>query len=214
MKHPERRFEGLDWPFNALTMVGLKRLENLQECVEGVIADGVPGDLIETGVWRGGAGILMRALLHVHGVTDRRVWLADSFAGLPPPSPDYPADAGLKFHEEDHLAVSLDKVKENFAKYGMLDEQVCFLEGWFSDTLPTVRDRTWSIVRLDGDMYESTIVALENLYPGLSPGGFLIVDDYGKVAQCRQAVDDYRAEHGIEAERHDIDGAGMYWRKD
>ena len=79
------RTDGRDWPACAHTMVGLKRLDNLQFCVEDVLTRGVPGDLMETGVWRGGATILMRAILKVHGVTDRCVWAADSFEGLPPP---------------------------------------------------------------------------------------------------------------------------------
>ena len=77
------RVEGRDWPARAHTMIGLKRLANVRECVERVLADNVPGDLIETGVWRGGTTIFMRAILKVHGVTDRLVWVADSFAGLP-----------------------------------------------------------------------------------------------------------------------------------
>jgi O-methyltransferase len=208
-----RRLRGRDWPFNAVTMSGLYRLENVQACVEDVIAKGVPGDLIETGVWRGGTAIFMRALLRAHDVTDRSVWLADSFAGLPAPNPDYPADAGSDAHEQPLLAVPLERVRRNFAKYDLLDDQVKFLEGWFSDTLPTLRDRTWSVVRLDGDLYESTIVALDNLYAGLSPGGYLIVDDYGTVAACRQAVEDFRARHAITEELHDIDGTGVFWQK-
>ncbi len=72
------RMEGRDWPLLGHTMIGIKRLDNLQFCVERVLADDVPGDLIETGVWRGGATIFMRAILKAHGVTDRRVWVADS----------------------------------------------------------------------------------------------------------------------------------------
>src|SRR6266536_5465403 len=89
----QRRAEGRDWPVLGHTMVGLKRLDNLQFCVESALAKGIPGDLIETGVWRGGATIFMRAVLKVHGVTDRMVWVADSFEGLPPPNTTkYPRD--------------------------------------------------------------------------------------------------------------------------
>src|ERR1700723_3522684 len=71
------RAEGRDWPTRAHTMIGLKRLANVRECVENALADGIPGDLIESGVWRGGTTIFMRAILKVHGVTDRLVWVAD-----------------------------------------------------------------------------------------------------------------------------------------
>ena len=90
------RVEGRDWPDQAHTMIGLQRLDNLHFCVEDALARGVPGDLMETGVWRGGAAILMRAILKVNGVTDRLVWAADSFEGLPPPDPaKYPLDTNL-----------------------------------------------------------------------------------------------------------------------
>jgi O-methyltransferase len=211
--HERRRAEGKDWPLFGQTMVGFDRLDNLRSCVETVIAEGVPGDLIETGVWRGGASIYMRGILEVHGVRDRTVWVADSFEGLPSPNPaENPADAGANWHTADHLAVSLEDVKENFRRYELLDDQVRFLEGWFKDTLPTVRDRTWSVVRLDGDMYESTMDGLTNLYQGLSPGGFLIVDDY-QIEACRRAVDDFRKAQHIEEPLVEIDWTGVYWRR-
>jgi O-methyltransferase len=209
----EVREEGKDWPLFAQTMVGMKRLDNLRHCVETVIADDIPGDLIETGVWRGGSSIFMRGVLRAHGVTDRKVVACDSFEGLPRPDAAlYPADAGAHWHIGDHLAVSLDEVQDNFRRYDLLDDQVEFLKGWFRDTLPGVRDRTWAIARLDGDMYESTMDALNNLYDGLSPGGFLIVDDYA-IEACRQAVDDFRGARGIEEQIEKIDWTGVYWRR-
>ncbi len=212
----ERRETGADWPANAVTMVGLRRLDNLQDCVETLVREGVEGDLIETGVWRGGASILMRATLATLGVENRTIWLADSFEGLPRASPDeYPADAGTDFHYEfDFLAVSEDEVRAAFERYGLLDERVRFLRGFFSDSLPPLRGQNrWSLLRLDGDMYGSTIVALESLYPDLSPGGFIVIDDYGGIPQCRQAVEDFRAANGIDEEIHEIDWTGVYWRR-
>jgi len=211
---PELRRTGRDWPADAESMIGQKRMENLQTCVTDVLRRGVPGDLIETGVWRGGSVIFMRAVLAAYGDPDRRVWVADSFAGLPPPDPRYAADAGDVFHGYDVLAVSLDEVKANFARYGLLDDRVRFLPGWFKDTLPVAPLERLAVARLDGDMYESTMDALRPLYPKLSVGGYLIVDDYGTVPGCRQAVDEYRAEHGITEPIVDIDGWGVYWRRE
>jgi O-methyltransferase len=211
---PASRTEGKDWPPLALTMIGFKRLDNLQFCVERVLADGVPGDLIETGVWRGGATILMRAILMANDVTDRRVWVADSFQGLPrPDAHKFPADAGDQHHQFTPLAVSLEQVKANFQRYGLLDDQVCFLKGWFRDTLPTAPIEKLAVIRLDGDMYESTMDGLVNLYPKLSPGGYLIVDDYGAVPACKQAVHDYRGKHGINETIHTVDWTGVYWQR-
>ena len=212
---PKLREIGMDWPSRAESMIGLRRMDNIQYCVETVVADGVPGDLIETGVWRGGAVIFMRGVLQALGDTTRTVWAADSFEGLPAPNVAvYAADAGDRLHELGGLAVGVDQVKNNFRRYGLLDDQVKFLVGWFKDTLPTAPIEQLSVIRLDGDMYESTIQAIEALYPKLSPGGFCIVDDFGSfVDQAQRAVHDYRAQHGITDEIIDIDGSGAYWRK-
>lgn len=211
---PKLRAEGRDWPADAESMIGQRRMENLQMCVTDVIQRGVLGDFIETGVWRGGSVIFMRAALAAYGDPSRNVWVADSFQGLPPPDPRYSADAGDVFHGFDVLAVSLEHVKANFARYGLLDDRVKFLKGWFKDTLATAPIQQLAVARLDGDMYESTMDALRPLYPKLSVGGYLIVDDYGVVPGCKQAVDEYRAEHGITEPIVDIDGWGVYWRRE
>ena len=210
----EEKYLGLIWPTRAHTMIGMPRLENLQECIEQVLKDGVAGDLIETGVWRGGAAIFMRGVLKAHGVTDRTVWAADSFEGLPPPDyARYPREAAGDFSKQEALAVSLEEVRSNFARYGLLDDQVRFLKGWFRDTLPNAPIERLAIARLDGDLYESTIGALVALYPKLSPGGFVIIDDYNAFESCNIAVIDYRTEHGISTPLTLIPGAGAFWRK-
>ncbi|MCI0391356.1 MAG: TylF/MycF family methyltransferase [Acidobacteria bacterium] len=211
---PRRRTEGLDWPPTGHTMIGLKRLDNLQACVEDALANNVPGDLIETGVWRGGATIFMRAILKAYGVTDRVVWVADSFEGLPAPNhKEYPDDFGSLYHFLPELSVSLEQVQDNFERYGLLDDQARFLKGWFKDTLPTAPIERLAVVRMDGDMYQSTMEALVNLYPKLSIGGYLIVDDYGLLPPCRRAVEDYRRTHGITEEIIPIDSTGVYWQR-
>jgi O-methyltransferase len=198
----------------AETMIGLRRLQNIRTCVTDAIARGVPGDLIETGVWRGGATIFMRGILKALGDAERRVWVADSFAGLPPPdAARWPADAGDSHWTRPHLAVGAAEVRRNFERYGLLDDQVQFLEGYFEDTLEVAPIDRLAVLRLDGDMYGSTMVTLRALYPKLSAGGYVIVDDYGALLSCRQAVEDYRAEHGIEDPIEAIDWTGVYWRK-
>lgn len=206
---------GLDWPAEAETMIGMERLTSLQHCVETVLEDDVPGDLIECGVWRGGACILMRAVLAAYGDHSRTVWVADSFQGVPRSDPaNYMADKGIRADfAAGILGVSQEQVKANFERYGLLDERVQFLPGWFKDTLHSAPVERISVLRLDGDLYESTIQALEALYPRLSTGGFCIVDDFLAVKACQQAVLDYRAQHGIAAEIVDIDGTGVLWRK-
>ena len=205
---------GMDWPLRAHSMIGQKRMLQLQRAAESVIDRGVPGDFIETGVWRGGASIMLRAVLKAWDVTDRRVWVADSFAGLPSPDPErYPADRGDMLYGYPALAVSIEEVRANFARYDLLDEQVVFLKGWFRDTLPTAPITEIAILRLDGDLYESTMDALCALYDKVSAGGFVIVDDYGALANCRAAVTDFRRERGIDDRIHDIDGTGVFWQR-
>ena len=209
----EQREQGAVMPLQAHTMIGMRRLDNLQACVEEVLAKGVPGDLIETGVWRGGACILMRAVLAAHGVGDRRVFVADSFRGLPPPDASkFPKDAGDRHHEQRFLAVSRQDVERNFRLYRLLDDQVVFLEGWFKDTLPNVPSDRFSVIRLDGDMYQSTMEALTHLYPKLSSGGYCIIDDYD-IRGCREAVDDYRTRNCVSEAIQPVDGHGVFWRK-
>ena len=207
------RESGLDWPKVAHTMVGLRRLENLRDLAQAAIDANIPGDFIEAGVWRGGCCILMRGVLKANGVTDRKVYAADSFGGLPPPSPRFVQDAGHDYSQIEALAVSVDEVRSNFARYGLLDDQVAFVEGLFQDTLPALAAGPFALLRIDGDLYESTYVALENLYPKLSPGGFVVIDDYGGMPPCRQAVEDYRAKAGIDAPLSEIDWTGVFWQK-
>jgi O-methyltransferase len=194
-------------------MIGRKRLNNIQECIETVLTKGVEGDFIETGVWRGGTCIFMRAILAAYGVEDRKVFVADSFEGLPKPSPDeFPEDRGDIHHQYSELAVSQEEVEDNFRRYGLLDDNVVFLKGWFKDTLPKAPIEKLAILRLDGDMYESTMDGLNNLYSKLTSGGFCIIDDYG-LDGCQKAVDDFRTQHGIDAELKVVDWSGRYWIK-
>lgn len=212
-RNEDGRISVFDLPPWPLTMIGTRRLDNVEACMRSVLEEGIPGDFIETGVWKGGTTIFMRGVLRALGVSDRRVYVADSFEGVPAPDPTkYPADREKNFHLWPGLAVDLATVRENFARFGLLDDQVEFIKGWFRDTLPALRGHTWAVIRLDGDLYESTMDALENLYDDLAVGGWVIVDDY-EIDACRQAVTDFRAARGVTDEINAIDGYGVCWRK-
>lgn len=209
------KYEGTIWPSEGETMIGYKRLTNLTTCVIDTISNQIEGDLIETGVWKGGACILMRALLKQLNISDKKVWLADSFSGLPEPNiNEYPQDKDINLHLFSELAISLEEVKANFSKYNLLDDQVKFLKGWFKDTMPNAPIEKLSILRLDGDMYESTIDVLFHLYPKLSVGGYCIIDDWGAVEACRIAVEDYRKVFGCNEPIQQIDWTGVFWKKE
>ena len=205
----------------AVSMLPLARFDNLQSCIANVVAENIPGDLIETGVWRGGATIFMRAMLKALEVTDRTVWVADSFEGLPEPDAEkFPAEA--KFHHSfvnvkvhNNLAVSLGEVQHNFKAYGVLDDSVRFLKGWFKDTLPSAPIDKLAVLRLDGDYYESTIDALTNLYHKVSIGGYVIIDDFGEDSwtYCSKAVEDFRRERSIVEPLTKVDKGCVYWRR-
>ncbi len=209
------KLNGLGPLRNAHTMIGHFRLSNIERCAEQVIADGVPGDFLEAGVCKGGAAIFMRALQVAHGAQERRTWVVDSFRG-PPPS-EAPVDAAYNLHLEESrlpwLACSEEQVREHFLRYDLLDSNVCFVSGWVADTLPSAPTGPLALLRIDVDLYSSTEQCLDLLYDRVSAGGFVIVDDYGHLACCRDAVDDFRRRRGIEEPILWVDGSGIYWRK-
>ncbi|MGH0945612.1 TylF/MycF family methyltransferase [Bacillus mycoides] len=209
----EDRKLGEDWPKAAHSMIGRSRMNQLHDAMETIIKENIDGDFIETGVWRGGACIFMRGFLKAYGITNRKVWVADSFEGLPTPDiKNYPQDKDDTLYQYDYLRVSLEEVQKNFKKYDLLDDQVHFLKGWFKDTLPTAPVEKIAIARLDGDMYESTMDSLTNLYHKISPGGFIIIDDYA-LPTCEKAIFDFRKKYSIETPLIPIDNLSVYWRK-
>lgn len=208
----------LDWNLENMgfehTMLGVKRLENIEECFHSIVADDVPGDLIECGVWRGGGAVLMRGLLEAYEIPGRCVWVADSFQGLPPPTaaPDVAFGLDLSRKACPMLAVDRETVERTFDSYGLLDERVRFLEGWFKDTLAQAPIERLALLRMDGDIYESTMDIFHALYDKLSIGGYLVIDDLF-VPTCRQAVNEFREARGIVEPILTIDWTGGYWRK-
>jgi len=215
LSHPYLTRRGaFRWPSRAHSMIGRTRLRHLRGLVERTLVENVPGDYIETGVWRGGASILMRGVLAAHGIRDRRVICADSFEGLPrPDAARYPADRRDRLHAFKELAVSEATVRKNFAAYDLLDDQVVFLKGLFKDTLPGVAANRFALIRLDGDMYESTHDALANLYDSVSERGFIVIDDYGGLKNCKKAVHDFLDERRLRAEIQPVDHSCVWWRK-
>jgi len=219
-----RRDVGSGDGFLPHTMIGRKRLDNIQMCMESVLADGIEGDIIETGAWRGGATIFMRGVLQAHNVTDRTIFVADSFEGFPDIKKGdaaYQGDADVDVNSYNKggpldlwLSVPVERVKANFERYGLLDDQVHFLVGWFENTLPSAPIDKLSILRLDGDLYKSTMDALEALYHKVSVGGYIIVDDYFTWPHCKAAIDDFRAREGITTEMIRIDNDSLYWRRE
>jgi hypothetical protein len=204
-------------PLEALTLTDPAGIDNLEFCVLDLLRRGVPGDLMECGVWRGGLTIFMRGLLRAFGVTGRRVWVADSFEGLPCPDAELsPVDAVA--HEFlaliDGLRADQADVRASFERFDLLDDQVRFLPGWFEHSLPTAAIESLALLRLDADYYESTRTILDHLYTKVSPGGFVIVDDY-RIANfgAGRAVDEFRHTHGIEEPLQEVNAQAVFWRK-
>jgi len=213
----KRRLVGRDWPTWAVTMVGRKRLDHLEACIKSCAMEGVRGDFLETGVWRGGASIFARACVDEcawAGGVPPTVWLADSFDGCPKPNPTkWPKDAASKHSERDNFRVPLAVVKANFKRFRVPLDGVRFMPGWFEDTLPGEIERL-AILRLDGDMYGSTMHALRTLYDKVSPGGFIIADDWKASRRERAAIEDFWKERGIRPPTTKVDWTCMAWRKE
>ncbi|WAP67418.1 class I SAM-dependent methyltransferase [Jiella pelagia] len=197
------------------TMMGRLRLDSLHACLDDLHSRRIAGDLIECGVWRGGGCILMAGWLKARGITDRRLLVADSFEGLPLPS--NAKDRGLDLSKDKYpqLAVSLETVRENFAAYGLLDDaRQRFLKGWFRDTLSDAPTERIALLRMDGDLYESTMDTLMALYDRVAAGGIVIVDDYGALKVCRQALEDFFEAKGTPVpEMTRIDWTGAFFMK-
>jgi O-methyltransferase len=199
-------------PFAHL-MMGRKRLENIEALFEKILADDVPGDFVEAGTWKGGGPIFVAGLMKAKGLTDRNIWVADSFQGVPPATAK--EDEGLKLTASDipYIAVSQQRVSGLFERYGLLGDHIRFLSGWFKDSLPSSPIEKIAILRLDGDLYESTTDALVALYDRVVSGGFIIIDDYGAIPACQLAVDRFRSQCGISAKIEIVDWTGVFWRK-
>lgn len=209
----KRRFYGCDWPLHSPSMIGVKNMKILKDFVLDTIAREVPGDFIETGVWRGGACILVAYIYKILKI-DKKVFVCDSFEGLPPPDPKYIQDSNDIHHTIPFLKISLEEVKQHFANFNVLNDNVVFVKGWFKDTLHVINNDKFSILRLDGDMYGSTIESLDALYHKLSLGGYCIVDDYG-LEGCSLAIHDFRNKHTITEEIIITDESSKtaYWKK-
>lgn len=178
----------------SLSQLSELRMLHLIDILKELDEKCIPGDIIETGCWRGGACIFMRAILDELGNKDRKIYAADSFEGMPVPNIDaYPVDSYSDHHKIEWLKAPIDSVKANFKKYGYLDDRTIFVPGWFKDTLPTLKPASgrWALLRLDGDLYESTIQALSALYADLSFGGYVVVDDFKSDIGAKTATLDF-----------------------
>lgn len=216
----QKRVRGMDWPAAddpALTMIGIDRLSNIWNCAVQVFLNRVPGDFMECGVWRGGAAMFMRAIQKAYAEDGRRTWVCDSFQGAPVPNPAVERDRNDPHHTFDFLRVSEEQVRKNFASLGLADDNVRFLAGFVQHSLPNFVAENpgarLAILRADCDTYEATTAILENLYPLVSPGGFVICDDYRNIPNCRAAIDDFRRRRGVREPLEPVDWCAAYWRK-
>ncbi len=192
-------------------MIGLQRLNQFHSALDTIEEEKIPGNILEAGVWRGGSVIFASQYLNVWQVEQRKVFVCDSFQGLPQPEKEFPIDAGAEFHTFGYLSVSLEQVKDNFASYLVPMENVVFVKGFFSNTLPNLDCGPLAILRLDGDMYSSTIQTLDSLFDKVSPGGFVIIDDW-TLHGARTAVKDFLTSRDLKPVIHEIDGTGAYFR--
>ena len=211
------RDAGNDWSYMGVSMSGKKRLANVAQLIKKVIRSKIAGDYIETGVWRGGSSIYARGILRAYGHGHIKSYVGDSFAGLP-----Y-GDNKLHFAEEGYdgtayLEVDARTVANNFHRFGLLDDKVVFVKGFFNDTMGELSKQVdkLAIMRLDGDMYSSTVDVLYRLYEKLSIGGYVIIDDWADNFGAKKAVLDFMSVHVCNDlnKMVMIDDQSMYWQKE
>jgi O-methyltransferase len=202
------------------TMTSIERMYALYQATCHVLDSDVPGDFVECGVWRGGSVMLMASTLLSRGCSDRTIWLYDTFDGVPPPSDDdiqemsgRPARDVLAERErsgDDPFwgIASRAQVERNLEQTGYPMDRLRFVQGDVRTTIPADAPETISILRLDTDWYASTLHELEHLYPRLSSGGVLIIDDYGYWRGARKATDGYFQSLGARPLLHRIDYTG------
>jgi len=221
------------------TMLSLSSLRSLQRMLDRADRDGVPGDVFEAGVWRGGAVIWLRAVIEAQdtdpSTQHRRVWAADSFKGLPMRSyipAGFPGDEADSWFLKDAFHASEESVRSYLSLYGLLDNGVVFVRGFFNESLRSLSVGATmgeagdgsshllgdiALLRIDCDMYESYMDVLYNLAGRVAPGGFIVADDYSLLPDVRLAVDEFRAAHGISAPlrwatREQRPTDPVYWR--
>jgi len=206
------------------SMAGWRRISNVYDLCTEAVREGIRGAFVECGVYNGGCAAVMAGVSD-HLDADRTTWLFDSFEGLPQPTDadgdDAKEYAGLTEAGGHLLAIdrcvgSLQKVEEVlFKRVGVAPESVRIVKGWFQDTLPATSQEIGpiSVLRLDGDWYESTLVCLNQLFAQVSPGGFVVLDDYGYWPGCRRATTEFLEKMGLDVELHWIDDSGVYFRK-
>ena len=201
----QSRLTGKDWPTFGVTMTGVKRMETLDMLLrKAYIEKKLNGSFMETGVWRGGSCIYASAFLHAYEsdiAKDVQVFVYDSFAGLP--KKEHPGDARFWAYM-NYIAVSEEQVRDYYARYGMLGSNVHFVQGWFEDTVPKHSTKL-SILRLDGDMYKSTLEVLCHAYQYLIVGGYWIIDDWN-VPAATTAVSHFTGNHSIKDVPQPIEG--------
>lgn len=208
----KQREAGQDWSLFALTMTGRIRVKTIQLLLEEIIQNNIKGDIIETGVWRGGTSIFMRGVLDAYQQHQRKSYVCDSFSGLPPS--EYKADADIKWDHSPYLEISVDQVTENFITAGIYSQNIIFVKGFFSNTMPQLATMTttFSLLRLDGDMYESTVDVLYHLYDKLSIGGYVFIDDWS-ILPTQRACLDFMKVHNFKPQVITPDPVAGYWKK-
>jgi O-methyltransferase len=191
-----------------ITLLSKGQLDLVEQSVLSLEERAVPGDFMEAGIWRGGVIILLQAMIRAHGLTGRRVFAADSFAGIPKNvrALNDPVDLW-----SDRWVAPLDEVARNIERFGLLDDGIVFVPGFFSDTLKTLAGERFALIRLDSDSYDSVETSLDHLYPLVSQGGIVIIDDW-HLPGCKMAVLNYRAQYGITDEVVEQE-ANAYWVK-
>jgi hypothetical protein len=198
------------------TLTSHERVATLRQAVIYVVKAEIPGAIVECGVWRGGSMLAVATTLVSLGVTDRDLYLFDTFTTMPPPGEEDVSVLGQPVADfyDDALKspvfayLPMEEVKALLAKTGYPAERMHFVKGMVEDTIPDQAPEQIALCRLDTDLYVSTVHEMRHLFPRIPEGGVLLVDDYGEYLGARKAVDEYFAQHGIDILLNRIDMTG------
>jgi O-methyltransferase len=214
----EAEFESFLARCEPYTMTSRERMYAMFQATRHLVEADVPGDIVECGVWRGGSAMMSALTLLSLGDRDRKLWLYDTFEGMPEPGAPDVGLRGEDAHAEwkrnqrgdinEWCFAPLDEVRANMVATGLPPERLELVQGKVEDTIPGHTPGNISLLRLDTDWYESTYHELVHLFPLLSPGGVVILDDYGQWAGVRDAVDRYLDEQGTHLLLSRVDYAG------
>ncbi len=196
---------------SAASLVTPLNLHLLRELVQRLGRLGIDGDIVECGVYRGGSAAVMGcAMVALTDERPRKLWLFDSFAGMPPAGE---RDGEFSHTLEGAYVGSQQETRRLLGQAGVPEDRFEIVTGFYADTFATIKTPRTALLHVDCDFYEPVKLTLEKFYPRLSPGGFVVLNDYGIYKGARTATDEFFDAHGLDIEPVAVDPTASFFQK-